>query len=190
MSSVVSLCNRALMKIGDTMSVTSLDDDSKAARICKVAYPGVRDQLLQSYPWRFALKLYELAPLADRPAYGYTRAFQMPGECLSVWQAEDERLDYEVVGREIHADTDIFRFKGIRRIEDPGMFDPMFAEALALSLAAEIALPLTGDLNMKTLLFQEVSLFVKAARRASAIEAARATWRISPDWVTARIAGN
>ena len=45
MVSVVSVCNRALSKIGDEIQIASLDDSSKPARYCKILYPEVRDMV-------------------------------------------------------------------------------------------------------------------------------------------------
>lgn len=56
MTSIVSVCNRALSKIGDELIIMSLDDETKPARYCKALYDDTRDFVLRSYPWRFALK--------------------------------------------------------------------------------------------------------------------------------------
>ena len=67
MTSMVSICNRALSKIGDEITILSVDDATKPARYCKILYPETRDMVLRSYPWRFALKRYRLAPSAEPP---------------------------------------------------------------------------------------------------------------------------
>lgn len=185
MTSVVGICNRALAKIGDEISITSIDDGSKAARYCKLLYADVRDYLLRSYPWRFALKQWRLSPKDEKPTFGFEYAFQLPGECLSVWRAENPQNDYAVIGRTVHADETVFGFIGCARIEDPSLFDAMFSEALALRLAYELVPALAGDLNLKNLLIQEFQARVKEARRASAIESQRTVVNIKPDWISA-----
>lgn len=169
MTSVVSICNRALSKIGDEITIMSLDDGSKAARYCKTLYADTRDMVLRSYPWRFALKRYVLAPLAEAPAFGFGTQFELPADCLRVWRVQDD-LPYQVEGRNILADTDAFRFIGIQRIKDPFVFDPMFVEAMALKLASELAVPLTASSSLKAELMNEYQMFVIQAKTASAME--------------------
>ncbi len=172
MTSVAAVCNRALSKIGDEAVVLSLDDETKAARYCKALYADTRDFVLRSYPWRFALKRYVLAPLKDRPPFGYSRWFALPSDCLRVWKvAGCDR--YQVEGRRVLADGDVFSFTGISRIEDATRFDPMFVEALALRLAAELAVPLAASVALKENLVKEYQQFVQQAKTASAMEGAQ-----------------
>lgn len=185
MASVVGICNRALSKIGDEIGITSINDDLKPARYCKLLYADTRDYVLRSYPWRFALKQWRLAPIEEKPVFGFENAFQLPAECLSVWRPENPDDNYGVYGRTVHANGIVFGFVGCARIEDPTLFDPMFADALSLRLAYELVPALAGDMNLKNFLMQEFELRVKEARRASAIESPRAVFEMKPDWVTA-----
>ena len=172
MTSIVALCNRALSKIGDEPVLSSLNDDTKAARYCKALYADTRDFVLRSYPWRFALKRYALAPLKDKPLYGYEYRFGLPADCLRVWRTEDEE-PYQVEGQNVLYNAPILRFVGIARVEDTAFFDPMFVEALALKLAAELAVPLTASVALKETLNKEYQAFVQQAKTASAMEGAQ-----------------
>ena len=49
-TSSVDICNSALNIIGAS-NIISLDEDSKAGRICKQRYPNVRDSVFRSHPW-------------------------------------------------------------------------------------------------------------------------------------------
>ena len=91
MTSSVAVCNRALSKIGDELIILSLDDNTKPARYCKALYADTRDFVLRSYPWRFALKRYVLAPLRDKPLFGYEYQFPIPSDCLRVWKMEENQ---------------------------------------------------------------------------------------------------
>lgn len=184
MTSIVAVCNRALSKIGDEISITSLDDNSKAARYCKALYADTRDFVLRSYPWRFALKRYVLAPLKDRPLFGYANQFALPSDCLRIWRA-DENEAFQVEGKNILADCEIFRFIGVTRITDTTLFDPMFVEALALRLASELAIPLAASVSLKESLFKEFQQFVQQAKTASAMEGVQDTY-YPAGWLEAR----
>lgn len=184
MTSVVSICNRALSKIGDEITIMSLDDGTKAARYCKSLYADTRDFVLRSYPWRFALKRYMLAPLKDVPLFGYTNQFSLPVDCLRVWRVQGS-MPYQVEGRKILANDSLFCFVGISRIEDSGMFDPMFVEALALKLASELTIPLTSSASLKESLAREYLQFVQQAKTASAMEGIQDTYH-QKGWLEAR----
>ena len=185
MTSIVALCNRALSKIGDEPVILSLDDDTKSARYCKALYADTRDFVLRSYPWRFALKRYVLAPLKDKPVYGYGSQFSLPADCLRVWRMEED-LPYQVEGQAVLCDARILRSVGIARIEDATLFDPMFVEALALKLAAELAVPLTASVALKDTLNKEYHAFVQQAKTASAMEGAQDAYT-QRGWLEARL---
>lgn len=184
MTSTVSVCNRALSKIGDELIVSSLDDETKTARYCKALFNDTRDFVLRSYPWRFALKRYVLAPLKEKPLFGFSAAFAVPSDCLRVWKTVDCG-GYQTEGGNILADGDAFRFIGISRVEDAERFDPMFVEALALRLAADLAVPLAASTALKDALCREYRDFVQQAKTASAMEGAQDVCRPA-GWLEAR----
>lgn len=184
MTSMVSICNRALSKIGDEITILSVDDATKPARYCKILYPETRDMVLSSYPWRFALKRYRLAPSAEPPLFGFSSSFVLPVDCLRVWRVEGD-IPYQVEGNCVLADTDVFCFVGISRIEDTTLFDPMFVEALALKMASELAVPLAASNSLKENLFKEYEEFVKAAKTASAMEGVQDVF-VQRGWLESR----
>ena len=53
-SSEVAICNSALIKIG-AAEITSLSDVNKRAQLCNEQYSKLRDELLRSHPWNFAI---------------------------------------------------------------------------------------------------------------------------------------
>lgn len=184
MTSVVAVCNRALSKIGDELIIMSLDDSTKPARYCKALYADTRDFVLRSYPWRFALKRYILAPLKEKPLFGYEFQFALPSDCLRVWKTTQEQF-YQVEGRSVLANQNVFAFIGIAKIEDASQFDPMFVEALSLRLAAELAVPLTASVSLKENLTKEYQQFLQQAKTASAMEGVQDVF-IQKGWVEAR----
>ena len=184
MTSVVAVCNRALSKIGDELLILSLDDNAKPARYCKALYADTRDFVLRSYPWRFALKRYVLAPLKEKPLFGYEYQFYLPSDCLRVWKMETNE-PYQVEGRCLLTNSKICRFIGISRVEDSSLFDPMFVEAFSLRLAVELAIPLTASVSLRDGLTKEYQQFVQHAKTASAMEGIQDVF-IPQGWVEAR----
>lgn len=175
MVSVVSVCNRALSKIGDEIQIASLDDSSKPARYCKILYPEVRDMVLRSYLWRFALKRYLLAPLCEKPLFDWIYLYAVPADCLRVWRAAGD-VAYQVEGKRILCNENPFAFTGVSRVENPDDFDSFFVEALALKLAGELAVPLAASVSLKSELAKEYADVVRQARTLSAMEGAQETF--------------
>ena len=88
MASKTEIANRALSKLGQPR-VSNIDTtDTKPARIIRDMYDSVRDALLQSYPWNFAVKRVTLAPDATAPAWGWTFAYTPPADFLSIYRVK------------------------------------------------------------------------------------------------------
>ncbi len=80
----VSICNSALIKLG-AERINTLDDDSKTARACKEQYPKVRDDMLRSHKWNFAIGRQSLAKSATFiPVFRFESAFPYPANVLRV----------------------------------------------------------------------------------------------------------
>jgi hypothetical protein len=59
-TSVEAICNSALIKVG-SKQITSISDANKRAELCTLMYPKVRDKVLKSHPWNFAIKRKSLS---------------------------------------------------------------------------------------------------------------------------------
>lgn len=144
MSSEVEICNSALIKLS-TARINSLDDDSKQARLCKTQYPIIRDKLLQSHPWNFAIKRVELAPDATAPLYGYTYAYSLPSDYLRVLSVEEQdeggisNAKYVIEGKKVLTDLQPFKMRYLYRVTNTDTFTAAFREILALDLAIDLS---------------------------------------------------
>ena len=153
MTSVVAICNRALDMLG-AEPVTSLDDNTKAARLCARNYEPVRDAVLRAYPWNAAVRRASLAALAEAPAWGYARQFQLPEgpspePCLRLLAIDGEAdfgLRYKIEGRRALTDEAApLNILYIARIDDPASLDPQLADVIATRLAADLSYSLTSS---------------------------------------------
>ena len=174
MSSVVQICNMALAKVGSESFITSLSDDTKAARHLSIFYEPIRDSLIRSHLWRFARKQYQLAPLVTQPLFDGGQYFQIPTDCIRVViPDEDYYYSYgrwSIEGDKILADTDVLNIVGLQRVEDPNLFDPIFAEALATRIAHELCIPLTNSESLKNALKADAREIILRAAHVGATE--------------------
>jgi hypothetical protein len=143
----LEICSRALIKIG-AAPITDFTDGSAEADIAGLLYLPVRNALISSYPWSFALKQAVLAPSLTPPTADFSKAFTLPGDCLRVWSAgqagRGQGMRYRVMGKALHTDADSVTLTYIGSVLEADM--PPFADmALITKLAAEFCIPLTEN---------------------------------------------
>lgn len=171
----VDVCNQALARLG-AERILGLEDGSKGARFCRLFYEQTRDEVLRSHPWNFAMKRESLTRLATDPAFGWRHQYQLPADFLRLVQlngyAESEAArNSEIEGGTLLCDEDVAQVRYVRRLEDAGQFDPLFAEAVAVKLASKLAQPLTGSRTLGAEILQEYEgITAPLARRVDAQE--------------------
>jgi len=183
MSSQISICNQALRKLGAN-PITSIDQDTTEAAICKVFYDDVRDDLLEEYPWTFATKRYELPKSAETPPKPYSAQFLVPPDVLRIIQASDRpdfdrtnHLDWVVEGGFILADSGTMFLQVIFRVTDPLALSSKFVRAFVARLAAEMSLPITQSREMHRQLMEEFGLLMGSAMSADSQQGRTRTFR-------------
>lgn len=155
MATEVSICSNALRRLGDD-PITSLTDDTERARLCNAFYEDSRDLVLRSHPWNFAITRASLAQLSDTPAYGYNYMYALPTDpyCLRVLEMEYADYIFKIEndatnGRVLVTDESTAKILYIARITNPTLFDSMFVETLTSKLAADLAYPITGSVQLQ-----------------------------------------
>lgn len=142
--SELAICNRALIALGEDV-ITSLDDNrSKAARLCKAAFPLVRDEVTRRVPWNCARARASLAADAVPPGFEWEFAYTLPADNLRVYQvAEDPDTPWEEEGGKLLTDHEApLNIRYIRRLDDVTLIDAQLAGAISYALAADIAVAL------------------------------------------------
>jgi len=157
MATEVEICNAALAKLR-ARRITSLSDDSLEGRTCKDTYFISRDALLASQPWNFATRRAQVAQIAGLvPAFQYTRAYQLPGDCLGVFDSNiPNEVDWIIESGQLLTNyTDVIAVRYAWRNTDTSSYQPAFQEVLAYKMAAEMAYTITQNAtlaaNMQTL---------------------------------------
>ena len=163
MPSTVDIANFALNNLGAS-NISSLDENSKAARIVNQRYDAVRDAVFRAHPWNCLVHRAELAQETDAPAFGYAKQYALPTNpfCLRVLEFTNGTLSYPqdnmtsnsggpvyvVEGRKLLTDEGTAKIKFIGRVTDPQQYDASLVEALSARLAAEICYAITGSTTM------------------------------------------
>jgi hypothetical protein len=163
MPSTVDIANFALNNLGAS-NISSLDENSKAARIVNQRYESVRDAVFRAHPWNCLVRRSQLAQETETPAFGYSKQYALPTDpfCLRVLEFSNGSLSYPqdnitnstggpvfvIEGRKLLTDEGTARIKYIGRVTDPQQYDASLVEALAARLAAEICYAVTGSTSM------------------------------------------
>lgn len=164
------ICNRALSKLGEPR-VTDIDNDSSPpAQTLSEMYDNVRDAVLQSYPWGFALMLTHIAKDGTAPDWDYDNRYLLPTDCLALVEIKNNP-DYRIRGKYIHTDEGSpLYILYTARITDAAKYPPMFIEALAARLAYESAERITQSNTKKEAAAQDYQFAISAAYASEAIQ--------------------
>lgn len=194
-TSKVDICNSALAKVG-AARISSLNDDSKEARLCKELLPLLTKELLRSHPWNFAIERVEVAATVSTPAFGMDYQFELPEDCLRVLNVDAEFADdttgqgahytWKIEGRKILTHDSTCKIKYIKDVSDsPHLFDATFVDALSYRLASDLAYPLAQSNSLASRLDQQYRASLAYARSYDAQEGS--SDRFSADqWLDSR----
>lgn len=179
----VEICNAALGRLG-VETITALSDSNPRARLCNLLYDKRRDALLRMHPWNFASKRSSLVVDATPPVHGYSKRFPVPTDCLHV-RTVDTDYPWEVETGFILTDDPECLVKYTMKVTDVTKFDPCFSEMLAIDLAHEMCMPLTGSATRKESLKDDLKRALQDARSMNAFEKS-APIVIADKWLNAR----
>lgn len=169
----VEICNMALSRIGASQ-IERMDEDSVNARICGQFYDACRRSELRNYPWSFATRRVKLALVNTKP-FDYKYAYRYPSNALYIrklyntergWALKDvkHQIIGDANGRVILTDMELAGCEYTADITEASLFDSEFCSALAWAIAMEIAVPITGNVQMASYCQNSYQHFVTEAR--------------------------
>lgn len=184
-TSITSICNSALRKIG-AASILSLDDGSAEAVRCKEAFQPCLDDVLRQYPWPCALARASLPRLSAAPAWGFSYAYQLPIDCLRVLTVNgDASLAYRIEGQTVVTDAESVDIRYVRKVTDMTGLSASLAEVVALRLASEVVYALSSNATQQEL-FYKMYLTSLANEKLLANQEQGLEQAVNPWWTEAR----
>lgn len=191
MSAQLDLCNRALIAVGES-PIASLEATAKPAVLLRALWAPLRDELLRGHPWNFAMGRAALPALSAAPAWDYAYAYQLPADCLRVWQVDlsDPAARWKVEGTRIVTDeTAPLNILYIRSTDEVGNYAADFASALVARIAADLAMPIAQSASLRATLVKEAQALLRTARSMDGQEGQPD--RVISDWlIDARLSGS
>ena len=167
MASRVEICNMALTRItGDRITNATVGTDSEEEIECSLAFPIIRDALLEAHPWNFAEKRAVLASLVETPAFEFNFFYQLPADFITALQMYDTSETYVIEGDRLLTNATTVQLRYTAQIQTEGNFSPMFVNVLYLRLAAHLATVFPKSAAMASVIeAEEEKVFARAKQR-------------------------
>lgn len=169
MASIVEIANSALNQLGAS-TILSLTENSKNGRLCNARYESIKDSVLRSHPWNCAIKRVALASDTAVPAWGFTKQYTIPNDCLRVLQIQNYNHDYKIEGRKIVSDDTSINLIYVASITDPNEMDILLRETISAALAADIAYGVTANATFSREMAARYEMKIKEARFVDSTE--------------------
>ncbi len=164
MTSQVQICNLALGKLAQDITITSLTERSKEARAFSRLWEPMRDLVLADRLWPWAIQVQRLAVAAEAPIPGWQIRYARPSDCItavaitddaglragrrmSLWCEPNYSRQHGVPFEQVYGDQDTSLMCDLPeawlvyvcRVTNTDRYPPHFVEALACKLAEESA---------------------------------------------------
>src|SRR3990167_518191 len=173
-SSDVGIANAALTLLGE-QSITSLDDETDAARAVKRLYAITLEAALRDHNWNFAQIRRALARLTATPEFDFSYMYALPTDplCLRVLETNldsDEPYRIETYKTDVEqtpvilTDSCSVSILYVARLDDPTLWDALFVDAFVFELAFRLTFAVTGHDAARTTLAQQKDLAWRRAR--------------------------
>ena len=154
----VSICNQAMSWLGANL-ITSFDDGTTEANLCKANYDQLRDAVLETYYWSFATRRSRLnavePPPIDPDALVYSgHKFAVPTDSIRIWKGSNNpdfmvgsNVPWTLENNFIYSGFAPFYMKYTYRLVETTKMSPSFVQALAARIAVDLCLPITESNN-------------------------------------------
>lgn len=142
-TSQTRIANRALILLGTTSRIISVEDPAPLARQIADLWHESRRAGIAAHPWNFALRRARLNETGTAPAFGYTKSYAIPSDCLR-WlpPPRDDDAFFEGVeeGGLILTDWGApLPLRYIRDVEDVSAWPAHFSVFMAYQIAMDLA---------------------------------------------------
>ena len=181
--------------------ITSIDDNTEPARLCKLHLDATLREVLRGALWRSCRKRAVLARDAAAPAFGWLYSYSLPVDWIRMVSINDvdpdniERDLFEVEGRKVLTDETsvslIYIYDVSRESGGSGynQMDAMLTQAVYTKLASKLAWQLQQSRTLRESLLQEYMEVVRVAKGADARDAFGALPNLDSDsaWIQTRL---
>jgi hypothetical protein len=145
MATDISMCSNALLMIGHG-TISSFTEGGSGAEVASNLYTSTFESLLSSHRWRFASAKSQLSQLTDTPLNQWTYAYALPSGYLMGIKVYPD-ADYEIYENKLYSDASEVALDYLFK-PDESRLPAYFAKTLEYDLAAQFAIPVTGNRSL------------------------------------------
>jgi len=172
-----NLANMALTMLGQ-QPISSLTESNNRAVMADARYADIRDSVLRAHPWNCAIKRDSLVKSATSPDWGFTNTFTLPSDFIRLVDIEDPTQKYSIeAGNQagddslvLVTDATSMNIRYIYKLTNVGKMDDTLKHAIAVRLAADLALALTGDTGKEQFLIQKYQSVLAQAQWEDSVQ--------------------
>lgn len=175
MTTALSICASALLMIGAD-EISSFEEGSREAKLCANLYDVTLEELLQLYPWRFAVTQKKLGKLTEKPLFGFSHAYQLPANMLRLLGA-DTPQNHRIFEDCLYTNAEPMSITYIQRPPESRL-PAYFTRVMELKMAEILALALQEDATKSRMMAEKAHA---QTLRARGIDAQQQTTPILAD---------
>ena len=141
-ASAIKINSNALILLGHS-PIASFEDVGSGAQVASNLYETTLRAMLSDHRWRFATKKSQLSRLVATPDNDFSYMFQLPTDYINMIRVI-ETSHYDIYGDKVYTNSATCNIDYTYRV-DESYFIPSFTKALEFYLAAQFAIPVTGN---------------------------------------------
>lgn len=164
-NSWVEICNRSLGRLGKGR-IDDLISGGELAQYCNLFLGEAIEYVLSSLEWNGLRKRVELARSSTDPVYGYSYAYTLPSDAVTITDVEADGEDWVIEGESLLTEADQVYITYIPRPGSPAELPGYLKKCVSTHLAFLLATPLTVSDSLRALLMQEDQIAMNAAIQA------------------------
>jgi hypothetical protein len=163
MATSISMCSNALLMIGHG-TISSFTEGGSGAEAASNLYGSTFESLLSAHRWRFASAKSQLSQLTDTPLNDWTYAYSLPSGYLMGIKVYPN-IEFEIYENKLYSDSNEVALDYLFK-PDESRLPAYFAKTLEYDLAAQFAIPVTGNRSLAEIYTLKFENQLKRARYA------------------------
>lgn len=169
-SSELQIWNLALDLVGQTPVVT-IDENSIAARKCRLRWYHVREAVFRSHPWKCISKQASLTAAAAAPLHNWLYAFPLPADYVRMIGMDLASRQYKTYGSVLYTNTSPAEIDYVYRCTDCTRYTGDLEKCLYLNLAYELAYSIPQSVEIADRIKADLEkFFLPLARFTDSVE--------------------
>ena len=166
----LDIYNSALQRIG-AKPLTDVDSQTKEGNLCRRYYDNSIATIMRLHPWNFGTRRIALPLNGTAPAFGYSKAYDLPPDYVSMISLEDATEQYTIENGQVLTNAVNGNCRYVAFPSDPMQIPNDVLRCIILCLASDMAMNLSNSSGISDRLLNELEqVSLPRARQANTYE--------------------